>query len=458
MACRSGLDEPVEMGGTAAQADVFIGQLIISKKQSTGLECGASPSSGAPIIQVSSPAFELFDDDIERRSFAFFRLRTVPEISGFFPSDFWDRLIPLASFYEPALKHAVIALASLHERFENGDESILKSNDDLVEGGFALQQYNKAIRQLITPSGKQSKPSLDTSLVACVLFACFELLGTWPMDLPLLQEDTLPGFTAHIPPQFHSLAEARNSLDYQKNLCVRQLFKFERAEIFERGNESQEHRDVYNRYRRHHKKQIEHWTSAFQAFLDANVDKMDGKARQGALVLKMSARLAAVNFGIDAYDYLHLQTSWDDQLAVHEELIDMATVILDAQDAPPGKGYRVKPIFQMDHILIGNLFGIVHRCRDPYLRRRAIALLYKVPRQEGIWNSELTARCAERIMQIEEDGLGVVTCAKDIPDWARISSVDVMFDPPHRRGCIKFSRQRSFHSTVREPVTDFLEW
>ncbi|KAL8979983.1 MAG: hypothetical protein Q9177_005999, partial [Variospora cf. flavescens] len=490
---------------------------IISKKQSTGLECGASPSSDAPIIQVSSPTFELFDDDIERRSFAFFRLRTVPEISGFFPSDFWDRLVPLASFYEPALKHAVIALASLHERFENGDESILRANDDLVEGGFALQQYNKAIRQLITPSGKQSKPSLDTSLVACVLFACFEslrghhgsalshidsgvkilsriydderqspkkteasqlcvprecldviftrwdmqkvdLLGTWPMDLPLLKEDTFPGFTAHIPPQFHSLAEARNSLEYQKNLCVRQLFKFERAEVFERGNESQEHRDAYDRNRRHHKKQIEHWTSAFQAFLDANVDKIDGKAWQGALVLKMSARLAAMNFGVDAYDYLHLQTSWDDQVAVHEELIDMATVILDAQDAPPGKGYRVKPIFQMDHMMIGNLFGIVHRCRDPYLRRRAIALLYKVPRQEGIWNSELTARCAERIMQVEEDGLGVVTCAEDIPDWARISSVDVKFDPPHRRGCIKFSRQRSFHSTVREPVTDFLEW
>lgn len=96
-------------------------------------------------------------------------------MSGYFPSDFWDRLVPLASFQEPALKHAVIALASLHERFEEGDESILKSNADIAEGGFALQQYTRAIRHLIRPCENNLKPNLDTSLVACVLFACFEV-------------------------------------------------------------------------------------------------------------------------------------------------------------------------------------------------------------------------------------------------------------------------------------------
>ena len=86
--------------------------------------------------------------------------------------------MPLAAFHEPALKHASIALASLHERFGKGDRSILKSNQDVAEGGFALQQYNKAIRCLITPRGGNQKPALDTSLVACVLFACFEVRET----------------------------------------------------------------------------------------------------------------------------------------------------------------------------------------------------------------------------------------------------------------------------------------
>lgn len=136
--------------------------------------CGSS-DIGALLRAPSSGEFDLFEDDIERRSFTFFKLRTIPEIVGFFPSDFWDRLVPLASYHEPALKHAVIALACLHERFENGDQSILKSNADVVDGGFALQQYNKAIRHLVSPRGETVKPRLDTSLVACVLFACFEV-------------------------------------------------------------------------------------------------------------------------------------------------------------------------------------------------------------------------------------------------------------------------------------------
>lgn len=166
----------VRCTSTGRKCDGYAPTLQTQSRQHSPNPASTASSANGPLIrQSSSPIFETFDDDVERRSFAFFKLRTIPEISGFFPSDFWDRLVPLASFYAPALKHAVIALASLHERFENGDESILKSNNDIAEGGFALQQYNKAIRQLIQPSGKQSKPSLDTSLVACVLFACFEV-------------------------------------------------------------------------------------------------------------------------------------------------------------------------------------------------------------------------------------------------------------------------------------------
>lgn len=78
---------------------------------------------------------EIFVDKVERRCFAFFRARTVHEISGYFPSDFWEQVVPRATYYEPCLKHAVIALASLHERFEKGDREILMSNRDIAEGG-----------------------------------------------------------------------------------------------------------------------------------------------------------------------------------------------------------------------------------------------------------------------------------------------------------------------------------
>lgn len=122
-------------------------------------------------------AIEVFTDDAERRSFQYFRTRTSTQLSGYFVSDFWERLVPLAIHHEPAIKHAVIALASLHERYENCDDSILRSNQDVIGGGYALQQYIKAIHEVAKPSGS-IKPKNGTVLVACILFACFEVRQT----------------------------------------------------------------------------------------------------------------------------------------------------------------------------------------------------------------------------------------------------------------------------------------
>lgn len=83
--------------------------------------------------------------------------------------------MPLSTHHHPAIRHAVVALASLHERFENHDASILSSNYDIAQGGFSLQQYNRAIGCLIEPVTAGGQQALDVSLVACILFACFEV-------------------------------------------------------------------------------------------------------------------------------------------------------------------------------------------------------------------------------------------------------------------------------------------
>ncbi|KAL8727555.1 MAG: hypothetical protein Q9166_005961 [cf. Caloplaca sp. 2 TL-2023] len=468
------------------------------------------------IRRSSSPVFELFEDDVERRSFAFFKDRTIAEVSGYFPSEFWERLIPLATFNEPALKHAAIALASLHERFEKGDRSILKSNKDIAEGGFALQQYNKAIQCLIKPNADARKPALDTSLVACVLFACFEslrghhgsalshihsgtqiltqvnenykelnreddarklcvpletldviftrldhqevqLLGTRPMMLPRLKPNAHPGFHPDIPTSFHTLEEARNNLDYQWNLCLQKAVDFEYLNYFKEGTESQEHRDAYEGYRIYFRTIFAQWIAAFQIFLDKTVPTMDSKALQGAMVLRMNARLAAMPLEVDTFNLRHDQMCWDGIMPVFEDLIDMAAAVIDAQKATDEK-FGQKPLFQLDQSIIGPLFGVAHKCRDPFLRRKAISMLYSAPRQEGVWDSILTARVAERIMNLEEEGLEEVKCAADVPDWVRISDIQVTFDLQARRGYIRLSRLRSLHAKVREPVTDMLEW
>lgn len=98
--------------------------------------------------------------------------------------------------------------------------------------------------------------------------------------------------------------------------------------------------------------------------------------------------------------------------------------------------------------------------------RRALHLLksHNSAWQEGIWNSTLTAKVAERVLMIEEQGLiddhvlseerglgkeqrvgggqgrGIVLSCKDVPDWARISDVEPIFVTGERRAWVRFVR------------------
>lgn len=127
------------------------------------------------IIVQRNPNIKIFHEQAERRSFFFFQDRTASQLAGLFASDFWDCLLPLSAHYHPAIRHAVVALAALHERFENDDNSILSSNYDIAQGGFALQQYNRAIGCLIKPVKDGGDQRLDVALITCILFACFEV-------------------------------------------------------------------------------------------------------------------------------------------------------------------------------------------------------------------------------------------------------------------------------------------
>lgn len=277
------------------------------------------------------------------------------------------------------------------------------------------------------------------------------------MPLPRVKPNTQPGFHSDIPTAFGSLEESRNSLDYQGNLCLQKAVDFEYLTHFKDGTESQEHRDAYEADRNYFRATFQQWMAAFDNFLEKNVPTMNSRSLQGAMVLKMNARLAAMHLEIDMFRLLHDQMCWDDIIPVYEDLLDLSAAVIDAQKAS-NETPSQKPVFQLDYSLIGPLFSVAHKCRDPGLRRKAIAMLYSAPRQEGVWDSILTARVAERIMNLEEEGLGEIKCAADVPDWMRISDIQVTFDLQARRGYIKLSRLRSLSATVREPVTDVLEW
>jgi len=117
-------------------------------------------------------------------AFHFFRTMTVLKLPGVFGSDFWEKLVFQISFREPAVLHAVIALAALHRRgvtpgqlrrpitaVDHTGAAAMDANERL-----ALQQYNKAIRHLRPHLENQGSESVRITLASCVIFTCIELL------------------------------------------------------------------------------------------------------------------------------------------------------------------------------------------------------------------------------------------------------------------------------------------
>ncbi|CAK7234237.1 hypothetical protein SEUCBS140593_008874 [Sporothrix eucalyptigena] len=120
-----------------------------------------------------------------------FRCRTAVKLRGAFSMAFWDVLVIRASFEEPAVLHAALALSTVHRRVGGGegmgdDWANRRAAAQSCREEFTLQQYNKAIRHLMaSPSTREvigtsgavtNVASTRIMLVACMLFTCLEFM------------------------------------------------------------------------------------------------------------------------------------------------------------------------------------------------------------------------------------------------------------------------------------------
>lgn len=122
-------------------------------------------------LLTTSGVHTFLGTDQERRCFDYFCRRTVAQLSGSFDSAFWNQLLLQATHHEPAVWHAVVALGSLHQNFEQRHIN-MKGEDDV----FAVKQYVKAIGFVLMPVRDRGKQAADVALIACILFICFEVV------------------------------------------------------------------------------------------------------------------------------------------------------------------------------------------------------------------------------------------------------------------------------------------
>ena len=70
--------------------------------------------------------------------------------------------------------------------------------------------------------------------------------------------------------------------------------------------------------------------------------------------------------------------------------------------------------------LIPPLFWVATKCRDPILRREALAILRSSHHTESLWDTCTAANIVERVILIEERGLARVTSCRDISHENRV--------------------------------------
>ncbi|KAI0133948.1 hypothetical protein BJ170DRAFT_575586 [Xylariales sp. AK1849] len=114
--------------------------------------------------------------------------------------------------------------------------------------------------------------------------------------------------------------------------------------------------------------------------------------------------------------------------------------------------------FCLDMGFIIPLYTVASQCRDPILRRRAIDLLRSTPRQEGLWNSLLIAKAAERIMEIEESVLGEVEAYTDCPDQSGLSSIQPILVLDERGGRVQYIQQGQEANPQVNVIEEVFSW
>lgn len=140
------------------------------------------------LYRLSPRAFT--DSASERRAFEYFKFKVVPEVCGVFSADYWQQLALQLGESEPIVRHALLALSAVYEKYHKNRQEEMDLNSKptgiwrvfqkptittIPLSEFALQQYNKAI-QLLNNRISSGEPSLNVILMTCVIFICLEYL------------------------------------------------------------------------------------------------------------------------------------------------------------------------------------------------------------------------------------------------------------------------------------------
>lgn len=372
------------------------------------------------------------------------------------------------SHSEPAIKHAALALSSLHRYYE-----FEQLPDSARERRSAHLYYSRAVSQLQCLLSKNARDNIEKLLVICLLFICYEnLVGGSPAaqmhlqhGLCILSEFREPSSSGQsishraIPDDIlHTIS--RIDLQAMTFSESRAPYPFSTARRSAPGpipfpfssiDEAQYHLFEKFKWEWLEKERLfdpgvkfpplpQSWQGSQLTTWENSFAALQLRQRRGPPIAGMENALVMTQIYHEMFmisleiGFPREENSCDAYYAKFEHmltLIDSLPVLSDSGLVTIGEPGSQKTVtFEWGVIL--PLYFITTNCRDPHLRRKALARLYALNRREGTWDSRGAAHVAERVIEIEEEGLENVQVAEDVTNEKRVVDTYVVVDMEQR--------------------------
>ncbi|TVY82416.1 Transcriptional regulatory protein moc3 [Lachnellula suecica] len=146
-------------------------------------------------------------------------------------------------------------------------------------------------------------------------------------------------------------------------------------------------------------KQLTSFETTFQPILEVAI-KLDGTVNNApALVISLYYKITFIFLASLSRES---EMVYDSFLPDFQYIVRTCALLISSQEETQ---LPRNPRFSFECGVVPPLHVVATKCRDPVTRREAVDLLFSNPRQEGLWDSILTARHGLWVISTEEDGL-----------------------------------------------------
>jgi hypothetical protein len=427
------------------------------------------PSSGS---LAKSP----FANNEEHQYFDLFCARTGYDIFPTFDSGYTRQRLLESCHFNPAIRHAIVALGALDktaELVQSFDKlSLTPIERDAAANAHhrnALRQYSKAVKHMAADASAK-KVDLRTMLLTCLLILAFES-WTGNMDLavnqvhagirliqewrekykndkdkytrlspaPYVVEDDLIQIFCRLAvqhsffadghsPELHAVlgnegprftrsmpdtfSDIFEAGTYYNGIIRRGVYLITTHSAY-LGPDVRKDSEIW-RWAMKEQEEIQADVWRFNKALEPVLQKIgDGPQKHYALFIQLSMAIGYIGLST----HLSVDESIHDEYnPVYKRVVYLAKAVM--KEMPTANKTRTSN-FCFDTRVIVPLWVVGLKCREPSIRREAINFLLANPRREGIWDSVFAGKVLQWVMEVEEEFI------EDgrVPGWARVAGV-----------------------------------